>query len=86
MPWLVQLLDNGCDGCRRLFVIDGDANQFGAGAGQSRDLLDRRGDVSRVCIRHRLHHNRCIAAHAHAIDRTSNGFPALNVSHREALF
>ena len=83
---LVELLDNGRDCGSGLFVVHGYANQFRAGAGQGCDLLDGRGDVRCIGIRHRLHHNRCIAAHAHAIDRTRNGFPALNVSHWEALF
>ena len=82
---LVELLDDGRDGGGGFFVVDRDANQFGARAGQSCDLLDGGGDVRGIGVSHGLHHNRCIAAHAHAIDRAGNGFSALNVSHAEAL-
>ena len=78
---LVELLDDGGDCGSGLFVIDRDANQFGAGARQRSHLLDGRGNVCGIGVCHGLHHNRCIAAHADAIDRASNGFSALNVSH-----
>ena len=82
----VELLDDGRDRGGGFFVVDRDPNQFGAGAGQRRDLLDGRGNVGGICIGHGLHHDRCIAAHADAIDRAGYGFSALNVSHGEALF
>ena len=82
---LVKLLDDGRDGGSGLFVIDRDANQLGTCPRQGCDLLDGRGNVGGVGVGHGLHHNRCIATHADAIDRTRNGFPALNVSHAEAL-
>ena len=56
------------------------------GARQRRNLLDGRGNVSGIRVRHGLHHNRCIAAHANPIDRASDSFSALNISHAEALF
>ena len=82
---LVELLDDGRDRGSGLFVVDGDANQFGARPCQRSDLLDGRGDVGRICVSHRLHHDRCIAAYANAIDRARNSFSALNVCHAETL-
>ena len=78
---LVELLDDGRDGGSGFFVVDRDANQFGAGPRQRRDLLDGAGDVGGIGVGHRLHHNRCIAADADAIDRARDGFSALNVCH-----
>ena len=78
---LVELLDDGCDGGSSLFVVDRDPNQFRARTGQRRNLLDGRGNVRGIRVRHGLHHNRCIAAHANPIDRASDGFSSLNISH-----
>ena len=39
----------------RLVAVDGDAHQFGAGAGERRDLPRGAFDVGRVGVGHRLH-------------------------------
>ena len=45
-----------------LVAIDGDADELGAGLGQRRDLADRRLDVGRVGVGHRLNDDRRAAA------------------------
>ena len=55
---LRELIDDRSDGCGGLFVIDGDTNQFGARACQRRNLLDSRGDVRGIGVRHGLHDDR----------------------------
>ena len=58
----------------RIVVVDGDADQLRAGAGQGGDLLDGGGDVGGIGVGHGLHHYRCIAAHAHAADEAVTVF------------
>ena len=82
---IFELLDDGRNGGGGFFVVDGHAHQFGAGAGQRRDLLDGGRNVRSVGVGHRLHHNWCIAADPDAADRPCNRFPALNISHGEVL-
>ena len=53
--------------------IDRDAHQLGAGAGQFAHLPDRGGDVGRVGVGHRLHHDRGITAHKDTGDVHSQG-------------
>ena len=78
---LVESLDDLGDGRGGVVVVDRDAHEFGAGARQSRDLLDGPRDVGGVGVRHGLHHDRCIAAHADAADVGGHGFSALNFCH-----
>ena len=63
---LVEFLDNAGNGGGSLFVVDGSAHQFRASAGEGGALLDGGGDVGGVGVGHRLHHNGCIRADAHA--------------------
>ena len=83
---LIELINDGRDGGGCFFVVDRDSHQLGPGPGQRRDLLDGGGNISRVGVGHRLHHNWCIAADSHAANRAGNGFSALNVCHGEILF
>ena len=77
----VKLLDNRRNrSCGRVIVYS-DSNKFRTSLRQRRDLLNCGGNVSGIRIGHGLHHNRCIATNANAIDRTCRGFPALNISH-----
>ena len=77
---LVELLDDVGHGGGRFFVVDGDAHQFRAGAGQRGALLDGRGNIGGIGIGHGLHHDRCIRADAHAADDGGYGFSAWNHS------
>ena len=43
--------------CRRLGRVDGDADQFGAGSGQLKDLLGSRGHICGIGVGHGLHHD-----------------------------
>ena len=83
---LVEFVDDGRDGGGGFFVVDGDADQFGAGPGEGGDLLDGRGDVGRVGVGHGLHHDRCIAADAHTADGGCNCLSTLNLSHGKVYF
>ena len=49
-------------GLGRLVAVDGDANEFGAGAGEFGDLRHGRIDIGRVGVGHRLHDDGRIAA------------------------
>ena len=53
---------------RGLVAVHRDAHDFGSGLVQRRDLADRRVDVRRVGVGHRLHHDRRAAAHRHVPD------------------
>ena len=78
---LFEPFDDVGDGLGGIVVVDGDADHFGAGAGQGGDLLDGAGDVRGIGVGHGLHHNRCIAAHADATDRGGKGFSTVNFCH-----
>ncbi len=67
-------------------IVDGHADQFGAGAGQRRNLLDGTGDVSGVGVGHRLHHDRCSRAHAHAADGDDRGLTTSDRGHVSPYF
>ncbi len=55
-------------GRRGLVAVDGDAHDLRAGAGQRRDLRDRRVDIGRVGVGHRLDDDRRAAADDDAAD------------------
>ena len=83
---LVESLDNGRDRGGGLFVVDGDAHQFGARRARERRLASR----CRGCRRYRywswtapqpVH-----PTYAHTVDRSGHGFSALNVSHGNLYF
>ena len=74
------------DGGRGFVVVDGDAHQLGAGRGERRDLPDGGGDVGGIGVRHGLHHNWCIAAHAHTAHVGGHGLSALKICHGKDLF
>ena len=65
-------------------VVDGDAHQFGTGAGQSRTLPDGAVNVGGVGVGHGLHHNWCIAADADPTNGGCISFSALNLGHTGA--
>ncbi len=69
----VQLLTDSRDSLGRGLVIDRDANQFRAGAGEFVNLLDRAGDVRRVGVGHGLDDNRGAAADLNVSDFDSYG-------------
>ena len=56
-----------------LVAIDRDAHDFRAGAGERRDLRDRRIDIRRVRIGHRLDDDRSAAADRHGADPDGDG-------------
>ena len=62
-------------------IVDGDAHQFGAGAGQGGTLPDGAVNVGGVGVGHGLHHNGCIAADADSAYRGGICFSALNLGH-----
>ncbi len=69
MPNRSQAVDNGRNGSRGRIVVDGYAHQFRARSRQGCYLADGAFDVGGIGIGHRLHHNWCIAADAHASNR-----------------
>ena len=83
---LRESLDDVGDGLGGVVIVDGDPDDFAAGAGQGGDLLDGAGDVRGIGVGHGLHHNRCIAADADAADHGGDGFSALDFCHRRLLF
>ena len=83
---LVELLDNARNGRRCLFVVDGDAYQFRPGARQRGTLLDGRSNVGGIGVGHRLHHNGCIRADAHAANGDGHGLSTRNHSHGKLYF
>ena len=74
----VELFHDVWDGGRGVFIVHRDTNQFRSGTGERRYLLDRGGHVGGVSVRHGLHHNWCIGAHADVTDGACNGFTALD--------
>ena len=50
-----ELLDDVGDGFGGVIVVDGDADELGAGAREGGDLLDGGLDVGGVGVGHRLH-------------------------------
>ncbi len=80
---LGEAVDDVRHGLRCGIVVDGHANQLGAGAGQGHALADGAVDVGSVGIGHGLHHNWCITADANSADDGGIGLPALNLSHTE---
>ena len=75
---LIESFDDRRNGGGSFFVVDRDADQFRPGPRQRHHLLHGRGNIRRVGVGHRLHHNWCIAADSHAANRAGNGFSALN--------
>src|SRR4029077_18022528 len=65
---LLESFDDVGDGLGGVVIVDGDADNFAAGARQGSDLLDGAGDVRGVGVGHGLHHNRCIVAYADSAD------------------
>ncbi len=61
------------DGGGGLVAIDRDAHDLGAGAGERRDLRDRRIDIGRVRVGHRLDDDRSAAADHHGADPDADG-------------
>ena len=59
---------------RRLVAVDGDAHEFGAGAGERRHLARGALDVGGVGVGHRLHDDRRAAADHDAGDVHGNRF------------
>ena len=78
---LLESFDDVGDGLGGVVIVDGDADDFAAGARQGGDLLYGAGDVRGVGVGHGLHHNWCIAAHADAADGGGEGFSTLNFGH-----
>src|SRR5208283_3013402 len=81
----VQPVNNIRHGSRGVVVIDGNAHQFGAGAGQSGALADGAVNVGGVGVGHGLHHNWCIAADADRANRGRISLSALNLSHNQEV-
>ena len=81
-----QFFDDVRDGGGGGFVIDGDADEFGTGAGQRGDLGDGAGNVGGVGVGHGLHHDRGVGADADGADSAGDGFAAENLGHGMAYF
>ena len=79
----VQPLNDVRYGSRGRIVVNRDANQLGAGAGQGETLANGAVNVGSVSIGHGLHHNWCIAADAHSAYNRGISLPALNLGHTE---
>jgi hypothetical protein len=67
---------------RRILVGARDAHDIRTGAFQRLDLLDRRLDVARDRVRHRLHGDRRIAADRHIADINLAASTAVNITIR----
>ena len=80
-----EALDDVGNGFGGVIIVDGDADDFASGAGESGDLLYGAGNVGSVGVGHGLHHDWGITAHADSGDRGGVGFSALDLGH-EALF
>ena len=65
---LGELFDDVGDGGGGVFVVDGDADEFGTGAGEGGDLVDGAGDVGGVGVGHGLHHDGGVGADADGAD------------------
>ena len=72
-----QLVLDVRHGGRGLIAVDGDADDFRAGARQRRHLLGCPVGVRRVGVGHRLHHDGCAAADRDFADFDGNGFVPL---------
>ena len=72
----VEPLADAGHGRRAFVAIDGDADDFGAGAVEGGDLRHRLVDIRRVGVGHRLDDDRRAAADDHAADVDRNRFPA----------
>ena len=64
----VQTVADARDGGRGLVAVDGDADDFGTGARERRDLSHRRVHIGRVRVGHRLDHDGSAAADHHRPD------------------
>ena len=80
---LREAFDNVRDGLGGLVVVDGDADEFGAGFNELGDLLDGRGGIGRVGVGHGLHDDGSLGADFYASDANGNRLPALNFRHGE---
>ena len=78
---LLQPVDDVRHSFGGVIVVDGDAHQFGAGTGQRHRLADGAVNVGSVGVGHRLHHNWCTSADAHAANRGLISLLTLNLSH-----
>ena len=82
---LVEAFDDVGNGGGGVFVVDGDADDLGAGEGEGRNLLDGAGDVGRVGVGHGLDDDRDLPADADVADFDRGCFPALNLRHASSL-
>src|SRR5262249_39780205 len=70
----------------RLFVVDGHADQFRAGAGEGGDLLYGRGDIGGIRVGVGLHHNWGIAGYADTAAARRNCLFSLGLSPWSSTF
>ena len=80
-PNLSQRVDDLRNGRGGLVGVDGDADQFGAGASQRHHLIDGRRDIGGVGVGHRLDNDRMGAADFDSADINDNGFAAWRCGH-----
>ena len=77
----VEAFDDVRDGLSGVVVVDGDADELGAGFDELGNLLDGRGGVGGVGVGHRLDDDGGIGADFDVADFDRYGLPALNFRH-----
>ena len=80
MPSSAELVHNGTHRFGGGFVVHRHPHHLAAGAGQCRHLQYRRGDVRRVGVGHRLHHDRRVAAYPNVSNGCRVAFSALMIA------
>ncbi len=83
---LGEFVDDGGYAGGGVFGVHRYSDQFGSGSGQGGYLLDGRGDVRGIRVRHRLHHYWCIGADADVADGAGYGFSAVEIGHGKLYF
>ena len=78
--------DDVGDGFGGVVVVDGDANEFGAGAGEGGNLLDGGFDVGGVGIGHRLDDDGGAGAYADVADGDGDGVSAVDGGHTAPVY
>src|SRR5581483_5970193 len=84
-PFISDALHDVGHGLRGVVIVDGDADQLGAGAGERGDLLDCGFDVGGVGVGHRLHDYGGVRPDADAADVDRYGMTTLDGWHTSIL-
>ena len=85
-PLGLDAIDDVGDGFGGVVVVDGDADELRAGAGEGGDLLDGAFDVGGVGVGHRLHDDGSFGADTDAAYVDGDRFSAINSGHGKVNF